>query len=603
MTSPLTSGLVPHEAGTAEVSRREFQSRLAGIGNLNGKKMTEAEKEKKLREACEGFESIFIQKMWQEMRNTLPKTNMLQGREEQFWQSMYDQELAKSMTAAGGIGLADMMYAQLSRNLVSASRSTASSVGGTDSGFTPQAASILPEAGNEGSAGAVADARGNAMALAGEQGGAGHSAMRGSVPIPSVYDGIAPVQDVGESGHIQVLPGGMASAETGRSAGLPASQAAQVAGPPEVEQALAALRARQDAAQNTAQNAEQRAPNMNTGLNLAHAARFEAGSKLGSRGVLPRTHLAQPQQQARPEQAVLPGQSAPVGQTLQASGQDGHIPPLTGQAGQGMTPQQAAQQAAAGDMQMLMAQSMGTPSAMQAAMHSMAQSGNTATQATQPFGQEAGHVAGQIAAQGATHAAGQPWTQSGTPVPRPPQAAPAGGIVTPGPAVSGAQSAQGPGHAAQEAAPQAEPQLQKVRYTTNVPPGKRKTSGSAILRNLSADAVGPNSRAGAGLAAYHAQQATQQAVQQAPHQPLSASAPAAQGQGAPASMPATAAVSGAAPAPAGATAPAGPQASYAAGQPFAAQAGMVSPGPTAQQTRQGMESYGIPPLTATDLRR
>ena len=79
MTSPLTTGLVPHEAGAAEVSRREFQSRLAGIGNLNGKKMTEAEKEKKLREACEGFESIFIQKMWQEMRNTLPKTNMLQG--------------------------------------------------------------------------------------------------------------------------------------------------------------------------------------------------------------------------------------------------------------------------------------------------------------------------------------------------------------------------------------------------------------------------------------------------------------------------------------------------------------------------------------------
>ena len=111
MTSPLTTGLVPHEASGAEVSRREFQSRLAGVGNLNGKKMTEADKEKKLREACEGFESIFIQKMWQEMRNTLPKTNMLQGREEQYWQSMYDQELAKSMTAAGGIGLADMMYA------------------------------------------------------------------------------------------------------------------------------------------------------------------------------------------------------------------------------------------------------------------------------------------------------------------------------------------------------------------------------------------------------------------------------------------------------------------------------------------------------------
>ena len=54
MTSPLTTGLVPHEASGAEVSRREFQSRLAGVGNLNGKKMTEADKEKKLREACEG---------------------------------------------------------------------------------------------------------------------------------------------------------------------------------------------------------------------------------------------------------------------------------------------------------------------------------------------------------------------------------------------------------------------------------------------------------------------------------------------------------------------------------------------------------------------
>ena len=231
MASPLTTGLVPHEAGAAEVSRREFQSRLAGIGNLNGKKMTEADKEKKLREACEGFESIFIQKMWQEMRNTLPKTNMLQGREEQFWQSMYDQELAKSMTTAGGIGLADMMYAQLSRNLVSASRSTASSAGGMPSGFTPQVASILPAGSHDGSA--VADAQsaisasgagqggtghGDAGQDAARHGGVGHAAVRGSASIPAVYDGIAPVQDVGESGHIQVLPAGMASAESARAA-------------------------------------------------------------------------------------------------------------------------------------------------------------------------------------------------------------------------------------------------------------------------------------------------------------------------------------------------------------------------------------------------
>ena len=560
MTSPLTTGLVPHEAGAAEVSRREFQSRLAGIGNLNGKKMTEAEKEKKLREACEGFESIFIQKMWQEMRNTLPKTNMLQGREEQFWQSMYDQELAKSMTAAGGIGLADMMYAQLSRNLVSASRSTASSVGGAPSGFTPQAASILPAGSNDESAGA--DAPGGRSASDGGQGGAGHSAMRDGAPIPSVYDGIAPVQDVGESGHIQVLPGGTASAESAGAAGLPASQAAQAAGPPEVEQVLAALRARQDAAQDKPQHTP---PNMNTGLHLARAARFEAGSKLGSRGVLPRTHLAQPQQVAH---AVPSGGPA---------GHMGGIPPLTGQttqAGQAMT----AQQAAAGDMQMLMAQNMGTPAAMQAAMY--AQPGNTAA-----------HAAGQTPGQISGHAVGQPMPQTipqtGSPVPRPPQAAPAGGIVTPGPSVPGV-SVHDSSHEAQEAAAQAEPHIQKVRYTTNVPPSKRKTSGSAILRSLSADAVGPNSRAGAGLAAYHAQQASQPGLQQAAQQPLTVPASAAQGQGA----------------PVGATgASAGGQAGAMTGQALAAQPGMAVSAPSAQQARQGMESYGIPPLTATDLRR
>ncbi|MDO5483269.1 MAG: rod-binding protein, partial [Desulfovibrionaceae bacterium] len=84
-----------------ENARRELQARLNGIGDLNGRKLTPEAKAKKLREACEGFESVFIQKMWQEMRNTLPKNGLLQGRDERFWQDMYDQELAKSMTSAG----------------------------------------------------------------------------------------------------------------------------------------------------------------------------------------------------------------------------------------------------------------------------------------------------------------------------------------------------------------------------------------------------------------------------------------------------------------------------------------------------------------------
>ncbi|MDR0239463.1 MAG: rod-binding protein, partial [Deltaproteobacteria bacterium] len=56
--------------------------------------MPPVDKAKKLRESCEGFESIFIQKMWEQMRATIPESGLLKGREEKFWQSVYDQELA-----------------------------------------------------------------------------------------------------------------------------------------------------------------------------------------------------------------------------------------------------------------------------------------------------------------------------------------------------------------------------------------------------------------------------------------------------------------------------------------------------------------------------
>ena len=619
MTSPLTTGLVPHEASGAEVSRREFQSRLAGVGNLNGKKMTEADKEKKLREACEGFESIFIQKMWQEMRNTLPKTNMLQGREEQYWQSMYDQELAKSMTAAGGIGLADMMYSQLSRNLVSASRGTASAKSGSTSGFVPQVASVLPQDG---------EAASQAEGQDGSQGRAGHTAMRGRVPIPSVYDGIAPVQDMGESMQIQVMPAGTGSAQAAlATAGQPASQPPLVVAPPEVEQALAALRARKEAA---AKQEEQRVPNMNTGLNMARAAQFEAGSKLGAHAVLPRTHLSEPARNA----AAGNGQSAQTGQMSQAR--------------QAAQAQQAAQ---ALDMQMRMAQSMGTPAAIQAAMQT-GQPGPIGPLTEMAPGQEHGQTfaqsSGQVSGLTGAQAGGQAGMQAGIPVPRPQQASqPAGGVITPGPVMAAGQQAgqqagqeaaqephiqkvryttnvppgqrktsandilhslaaenatgpqqgqhpvqqHGPQQAGQPAVGAAlpgqpaaagheaaqQPQLQKVRYTTNVPPGQRKTSASEILRNSSVDAVGPNSRAGAGLAAYHAQQAGQ-SLQTAPGQPQ-----------APATIQ-----------------PLQAPTQTQAGQP-ATPAESVTPatlqGVQAPQLAQPAGGYGIPPLTAMDLRR
>lgn len=81
------------------------------------------DKEAKLREACEGFESVFIQKMWEQMRKNVEKSGYLHSRDEHMYQGMYDAEFSKKMTKAGGIGLADMLYEQLSQRLGESSRS------------------------------------------------------------------------------------------------------------------------------------------------------------------------------------------------------------------------------------------------------------------------------------------------------------------------------------------------------------------------------------------------------------------------------------------------------------------------------------------------
>lgn len=77
----------------------------------------------KLREACQGFETMFIQKLWEQMRNNVPKEGYLHSKQEGMYQSMYDHEFSKKMAEAGGIGLGDMLYEQLSQSLGESARS------------------------------------------------------------------------------------------------------------------------------------------------------------------------------------------------------------------------------------------------------------------------------------------------------------------------------------------------------------------------------------------------------------------------------------------------------------------------------------------------
>lgn len=70
-------------------------------------------KEAKLREACRGFESVFLSQLFKEMRATVPKNGLLRGQFEEQYYGMFDKAMCDQMAADGGIGLADMMYRQL----------------------------------------------------------------------------------------------------------------------------------------------------------------------------------------------------------------------------------------------------------------------------------------------------------------------------------------------------------------------------------------------------------------------------------------------------------------------------------------------------------
>lgn len=72
-------------------------------------------KETKLKKSCKDFEAIILQQMLTTMRKTIPKGGLLEGGYAQdMYQSISDEGLAKEMTKGKGIGLADILYQQLS---------------------------------------------------------------------------------------------------------------------------------------------------------------------------------------------------------------------------------------------------------------------------------------------------------------------------------------------------------------------------------------------------------------------------------------------------------------------------------------------------------
>lgn len=68
-----------------------------------------------LKKACKGFEAMFLSLMYKQMRKTVPESSLFgESNAMKIYRDMQDDEMMKRVADGGGIGLGDMLYKQLS---------------------------------------------------------------------------------------------------------------------------------------------------------------------------------------------------------------------------------------------------------------------------------------------------------------------------------------------------------------------------------------------------------------------------------------------------------------------------------------------------------
>ena len=110
------SGKTEAEAKTFSKQLQSAQQSLQSAEKSSGTSAGTAAalKDKKLREACQGFEAMFLNLMYTQMRETVPENTLFgDSNADKIMQSMRDTEMMNQASKAGGMGLGDMLYNQL----------------------------------------------------------------------------------------------------------------------------------------------------------------------------------------------------------------------------------------------------------------------------------------------------------------------------------------------------------------------------------------------------------------------------------------------------------------------------------------------------------
>ncbi|HHW00847.1 MAG TPA: flagellar biosynthesis protein FlgJ [Clostridiaceae bacterium] len=140
----ISQGLINNTINSVEsvkssVEQDSFEKKLQdAIDNNN---------EEQLKAACKEFEGIMLSMIYKQMKSAIPKSDLIPsdaGRD--IFESMLDEALMEEASNGRGVGLADVLYKQLSRNL---SGQLPENNEGSNSGDTAEIMSVEGESSGE----------------------------------------------------------------------------------------------------------------------------------------------------------------------------------------------------------------------------------------------------------------------------------------------------------------------------------------------------------------------------------------------------------------------------------------------------------------------
>jgi len=106
----------PDAATKTEITNLTNKLQEAQQLQISKTNKTDSKQVAKLKKVSGEFESIFLGYMLKEMRKTVPDDSLFgKSQAKEIFNDMYDDAMAKELSKAGGIGLAAMIYNQLSK--------------------------------------------------------------------------------------------------------------------------------------------------------------------------------------------------------------------------------------------------------------------------------------------------------------------------------------------------------------------------------------------------------------------------------------------------------------------------------------------------------